>query len=398
LTPGYGLAFQWRSVAGGQTTYINAGAASAPVWVKLVRTADTVTGYRSADGNNWTQVASVTIASSSSMLVGMAVTSHNDGTVCLANFDNVGITATGGGGGGNTSVPAAPSGLTATATSSNNISLHWQDNANNESGFILERSTDGTSFTQFGALAANSQTAVEVVNPGTHHWYRVAATNSFGRSPYSNIAEATTPAGGGTGGGSLPSPWQSQNVGDVGVGGSASESQGTFTLKGSGADIWGTSDAFYFAYQTVSFRGDGLGDGELIARVTGLQNTEPWAKAGIMFRQVLSANFANVGNAKNVFVMATPEHGTGMQSRAETGGGSNYLPGPYFTAPVWLRLKREGNLFTGYSSLDGVNWTVIGSQTVTTTAPVVAGLAVTSHNNAVLNTVTFDNVTWTPAP
>ena len=107
-------------------------------------------------------------------------------------------------------------------------------------------------------------------------------------------------------------------------------------------------------------RSDGLGDGELIARVTGLQNTEPWAKAGIMFRQVLSANFANVANAKNVFVMATPEHGTGMQSRAETGGGSNYLPGPYFTAPVWLRLKREGNVFTGYSSLDGVNWTVIG--------------------------------------
>ena len=249
LTPGYGLAFQWRSVAGGQTTYIDAGAASAPVWVKLVRTADTVTGYRSADGNNWTQVASVTIASSSSMLaewLSQVTTMVRSASPILTTSR---ITATGGG--GNNTVPAAPSGLTATATSSNNITLHWQDNANNESGFILERSTDGTSFIQFGTFAANNQTAIEVVNPGTHHWYRVAATNSFGRSPYSNIAEATTPAGGGTGGGSLPSPWQSQNVGDVGVGGSASASQGTFTVKGSGADIWGTGDAFYFAYQTA---------------------------------------------------------------------------------------------------------------------------------------------------
>ena len=139
-------------------------------------------------------------------------------------------------------------------------------------------------------------------------------------------------------------------------------------------------------------------DGELIARVTGLQNTSPWAKAGIMFRQVLSANFANVGGAKNVFLMATPEHGTGLQWRSATDGGSSYVPGPYITAPVWLRLKRQGDLFTGYTSLDGVNWTLIGSQTVSFTAPVVAGLAVTSHDTTVLNTATFDNVTWTPTP
>jgi hypothetical protein len=366
------------------------------VWIKLVQTADTVTGYRSNDGNNWTQIASVTIdVSNSDMLVGLAVTSHFDGTVCTGNFDNVTITTTGSG--GTSGVPAAPTGLTATATSSNNITLHWQDNANNETGFILERSTNGINFIQIGTFVADHETAIEVVNPGTHHWYRVAATNSAGISPYSNVAEATTPGGTGNGG-SLPAPWQSQNVGSTGVGGSASANQGTFTVKGSGADIWGTSDAFYFVYQTANPQASPAGDGELIARVTGLQNSDAWAKAGIMFRQVLSANFANVGNAKNVFVMATPQHGTGIQSRSATGGGSSYLPGPFFTAPVWLRLKRQGDLFTGYSSLDGVNWTTIGSQTVTFDSPVVVGLAVTSHNNAVLNTATFDNVSWTPSP
>jgi len=49
----------------------------------------------------------------------------------------------------------------------------------------------------------------------------------------------------------------------------------------------------------------------------------------------------------------------------------------------------EGDVFTGYTSLDGVNWSLVGSQTVSFTAPVVVGLAVTSHNNGVLNTATF---------
>ncbi|MBI5148970.1 hypothetical protein HZA33_04795, partial [Candidatus Pacearchaeota archaeon] len=44
--------------------------------------------------------------------------------------------------------PAAPSNLAATATDYNKISLVWTDNSNNEDKFIIERSTDGISFTQ----------------------------------------------------------------------------------------------------------------------------------------------------------------------------------------------------------------------------------------------------------
>src|SRR5437773_5120519 len=101
LTPGNGLAFQWRSTTDGPSSYINAGAASAPVWVKLVKSGNTFTGYRSPDGVNWTQVGTVNIAfPSPTFLAGLAVTADNDGTVCQANFDNVTITSGGGGGGG----------------------------------------------------------------------------------------------------------------------------------------------------------------------------------------------------------------------------------------------------------------------------------------------------------
>jgi len=200
LTPGHGLAFQWRSTPESPSSYIDAGPASAPVWVKLVKSGKTFTGYRSADGVSWTQVGTATsdMGSTSSLSAGLAVTSHYDGTVCIANFDSVTITGAvggggGGGGGGANSVPAAPSNLTATPSSSTQINLTWQDNSTNENGFILEGSTNGTSFQQIGTFVANNRTAVEVVNPGTHHWYRVAATNAVGVSPYSNIADATTP-------------------------------------------------------------------------------------------------------------------------------------------------------------------------------------------------------------
>ena len=51
-------------------------------------------------------------------------------------------------------------------------------------------------------------------------------------------------------------------------------------------------------------------------------------------------------------------------------------------APGWLRLKRTGALITAYRSVDGSNWTVIGSDSFTMADTVYVGLAVTSHNTA----------------
>jgi hypothetical protein len=61
-------------------------------------------------------------------------------------------------------------------------------------------------------------------------------------------------------------------------------------------------------------------------------------------------------------------------------------------APYWVQLVRSENTFRGFTSADGVNWTQVGSITVTMTSSVTAGLAVTSHRNTALNKSTFDNV------
>ncbi len=92
-------------------------------------------------------------------------------------------------------VPAAPSGLTATAASSSQVNLQWADNSSNETGFKVERSTDGTTFSQVATVAANATTyADNSLTGGTAYTYRVLAYNGAGNSSPSNTASVTTPA------------------------------------------------------------------------------------------------------------------------------------------------------------------------------------------------------------
>ena len=93
-------------------------------------------------------------------------------------------------------VPAAPSVLTATVVSANQINLSWTDNSGNEAGFKVERATaSGGPWTQIGTTGTGVTTYADTgVSPSTTYYYRVRATNSTGDSGYSVVASATTPA------------------------------------------------------------------------------------------------------------------------------------------------------------------------------------------------------------
>ncbi|GLU51483.1 fibronectin type III domain-containing protein [Dyadobacter frigoris] len=89
--------------------------------------------------------------------------------------------------------PTVPVNLTATAASENQINLNWADNSNNETGFELERSQDGTNFSKIADAAANTTSySSSGLSPNTQYWYRIRAKNNGGTSGYSNTANATT--------------------------------------------------------------------------------------------------------------------------------------------------------------------------------------------------------------
>lgn len=85
-----GAVMQQRSGTGQGSSSTHANA-SAPEWVKLVRSGNTFTGYLSKDGKNWTKVSSTTVSMNSTVEIGLAVTAHHNGLLETAKFSNVSI-------------------------------------------------------------------------------------------------------------------------------------------------------------------------------------------------------------------------------------------------------------------------------------------------------------------
>ena len=185
----------------------------------------------------------------------------------------------------------------------------------------------------------------------------------------------------------LPAGWRGQDVGSVGIPGSATFLDGTFSLKGSGSDIWETADGCHFISQSLS------GDFVITARLASMANTDYWAKAGLMVRESYATG------SRNVSLLVTPEGGgTRQQWRSSTGGSTSDHQLSGSNAPLWLRIVRSGNTFTGWQSDDGLTWSNTHAVTLGMTSAVLLGLTVTSHQNNALNTAVFDHVNVTGLP
>ena len=96
-------------------------------------------------------------------------------------------------------LPADPTGLNLTALAGPQVRLVWRDNATNETGFLIERSTDGVNFSVLATAPARGGTGTTNYNDATvlaglTYYYRVAAVNSVVKSGYSNVASITVPS------------------------------------------------------------------------------------------------------------------------------------------------------------------------------------------------------------
>jgi regulation of enolase protein 1 (concanavalin A-like superfamily) len=186
---------------------------------------------------------------------------------------------------------------------------------------------------------------------------------------------------------SLPAPWLTMDIGAVGLAGSASESAGTYTLRGSGAGITGTADQFRYVYQTMS------GDGSIKARIVSHSSTLAASLAGVMIRETTNAN--------SRFAMAA-HRGSGNSNmralRRTTTGGSVASTSSTSMTPsnCWVQVTRTGNSLAMMSSTNGTTWTTINTITVTMAANITVGLIDTSASNTAINTTVFNSVTVVP--
>jgi hypothetical protein len=157
---------------------------------------------------------------------------------------------------------------------------------------------------------------------------------------------------------------------------------GTYTMVASGEDIWGNSDQFHFAWKEHS------GAASIIAKVESVENTHGFAKAGVMIRDTLEADSANVA------LLITPENGVRFQFRNTAGGITDRFFEEGITAPQWVKLERTvGGLVRAYYSADGSTWTQLNLTTVAMNTPMYIGLALTSHDIALTCEAKFSNVT-----
>jgi len=237
-----------------------------------------------------------------------------------------------------------------------------------------------------GDESTPSYTEETIVNSGEQsmpYWYN---NNKQGFAYYSEAEKTLT----------APRDWTEEGVKDlslwfrgypVSVGSFTEAPFGTYTITSSGTDIADQSDGFHYAYKVLT------GPGSIIARVVSVDNTDPWAKAGVMIRETLEPG------SKHALICVTPNNGVASVVRVNTGGDSYNSNQTGITAPHWVKLERDlAGSFTVYHSVNGSSWVPVEdftSQIIQMSADAYIGLAVTSNNAEATCQAVFSDISIT---
>ena len=353
--------FNYRTTTGGTTSQGSGpGSLSLPYFLKVSRSGSTLSAYSSYDGENWSQIgASQTITMGQNVYVGLVMCSNSTSTLATATFDSVSINSN-----------ASPAPVISSVTS--NTGAVGSQIVISGSGFGATQG-NGAVLVNDGSMTVDSWSPTSIIMTiasGATSGPLVVVTSSLNDSNAVDFEVTSQP---------LPSPWVDEDIGQVGITGSSTYSNGVFTVKGAGAQIWSTADSFHFVYQTLS------GDGMIVARLASVSPTS--ATPGLMIRDSLNTNamsaFAGF-NLSNVY----------FNYRTTTGGSTSQGSGPgSLSVPYWLKVSRSGSDLVAYSSPDGLNWSLIGSyQIINLGQNVDIGLVVCSNSTSTLATATFDHV------
>ncbi|MDP5169386.1 MAG: T9SS type A sorting domain-containing protein, partial [Bacteroidia bacterium] len=257
------------------------------------------------------------------------------------------------------------------------------------SAFLSE---DGTTWTLVDTVHISMKTDVYMGIALTSHNNLVSNTSTFQNLKFTGDGGSGSGSGSGSGGGGSALPcqapgWQFSDVGSVGLPGSACYDSNTkqWEIVASGADIWGSEDQFGFVYREL------VGDGEVSMQMTKLQNTHTYAKGGLMIREDLSTN------SKHAMIVMNQTKRAFQYRRAKgaaTAPASGSWTGPTYAHPTWMKMTRVGNVISSFLSEDGNSWSLVDTVQISMKTNVYVGIALTSHNNLIYNTSTFDNIVF----
>lgn len=182
-----------------------------------------------------------------------------------------------------------------------------------------------------------------------------------------------------------PVGWQHEDIGSPPFMGDvcADNNAGVYEITASGYDIWRDFDQFHFMHKRLS------GNFQISAKVNYLENTNDWAKVGVMIRSSLD------DGARHAMMHIIPGGRWSFQRRFGDGQDASNIKSPTnsgITTPYWVRLNKQGNVISAFHSENGSSWELVGSETFSLPSSVYVGLAVTSHDNSEIITTRLSDV------
>jgi hypothetical protein len=187
------------------------------------------------------------------------------------------------------------------------------------------------------------------------------------------------------------------DIGNPAIAGTVTVSESGFDITAGGADVWGVRDEFSFVYV------ERAGDFDFAARVESLTAAHLYTKAGLMAREDLTPG------SRHIYFQIFPDNsprnknngGFEFQYREQAGAEMKAIyPARFEGTPdfpvtfpnTWIRLKRVGNKFTGYTGIDGKSWKEYATFTLSLPEKVYIGPAVTSHKTTEFTTAKFRSI------
>ena len=231
-------------------------------------------------------------------------------------------------------------------------------------------------------------TPITFANAVAYDHYQVlfTAVRDPGQNNFMQIAEVelladVTPIAG----------WGSKDIGNPAIPGRSFDDAGTWTIQGSGHDIWGAADGIHYVYRPLA------GDGSLQVDLLSMDVTSNWSKVGPAIRETTAAG------SRHAMTAMTGANGIQFVWRDTTNGGSDGVVRTGETWPATLRVTRAGDEFIGEFG-DEVPfppffmWYEVWRKTIPMNTDVTIGVAVCATNNSALNTAVLENITLTAAP